>query len=174
MDKEQRVDPLVALAKSGVEEYVKYGRRYEVPDTLDPELSTKAGVFVCLKLGGDLRGCIGTIDPVEENIANEIVNNAVSAAFHDPRFFPVTEDELAELSYSVDVLNPAEPVELLNDLDPKVYGIIVTNGRKRGLLLPDLEGVDTVEDQVSIATRKAGIGPGEPVSIYRFTVTRHE
>ena len=122
---------------------------------------------------GRLRGCIGTILPVTESLAKEIIDNAVSAAVRDPRFDPVRPDELPWLELSVDVLEAPEPIGSPAELDVKRYGVIVTNGRRKGLLLPDLEGVDTVEDQIAIAKRKAGIGPNEPVELERFEVIRH-
>jgi len=136
-------------------------------------LQRKAGVFVSLKKHGSLRGCIGTISPVTKNIAMEIIRNAVSAGVEDPRFPPVREDELDELVYSVDVLGEPEPVADYSELDVKRYGVIVSSGRKRGLLLPDLEGVDTVEKQVEIARKKAGIYNNEKISLQRFEVVRH-
>jgi len=174
MSEQTQCDLLVALAKTAVEEYVRYGRKARTPATLTPEMAEQAGAFVCLKTRGHLRGCIGTVEAVEPSIASEIINNAISAAVRDPRFEPVRADELADLEYTVDILSAAEPVSGLDELDPKVYGVIVESGYKRGLLLPDLEGVDTVDEQVSIAMQKAGIRSGEDVCISRFTVTRHE
>lgn len=151
-------------------------RRGCAPDscTLDgSDLPDRAGCFVSLHSDGQLRGCIGTIAPVCDSLAEEIRRNAVEAATRDPRFPPVVPDELDALDIKVDVLHEPEPVDSLDDLDPKVYGVIVASGYRRGLLLPDLEGVDTVEDQVSIAMRKAGISPGEPICLERFRVDRH-
>jgi AmmeMemoRadiSam system protein A len=133
----------------------------------------KAGVFVSIHKGEDLRGCIGTIGPTEENIAKEIVQNAVSAATKDPRFPPVSPDELNELNYKVDVLTEPEPIQSPDQLDPKKYGVIVEAGWRRGLLLPDLEGVDSVDYQIEICRAKAGIGQKEPVKLYRFEVKRY-
>ena len=133
----------------------------------------RAGVFVSLKVNDELRGCIGTFEPTAKNIAAEIRKNALSAALHDPRFSPVTERELDDIIYSVDVLS--EP-ELINDpaqLDAKTYGVIVESRGRRGLLLPDLAGVDTVDEQIKIARRKGGIPEDAPISIWRFTVERH-
>jgi len=137
-------------------------------------VSNRAGVFVSLKLDGSLRGCIGTISPTTASIADEIIRNAISAGTEDPRFPPVSEDELPRLIYSVDVLGEAEKIESLDELDPVRYGVIVTKGHRRGLLLPNLEGVDTAEEQVSIALRKAGISPNENYQLERFEVVRHK
>jgi AmmeMemoRadiSam system protein A len=128
--------------------------------------------FVSLKKHGELRGCIGTLEPAELSLGLEIARNAHSAAFCDPRFHRVRPDELEALSCSVDVLSESEPCGL-RDLDPHVYGVIVSCGQRRGVLLPDLEGVNEVAQQVDIALQKAGIGPGEPYDIERFTVARY-
>ncbi len=165
--------PLVKLAKEAVENYVRHGRVVK-PKELMPEMQGRAGVFVSLKKRGELRGCIGTFLPTKENIAEEVVANAISSATHDPRFPPVVPDELGELEYSVDVLSEPEPVKDVRGLDPKKYGVIVECGYRRGLLLPDLEGVNTVEEQIRICRAKAGIAPDEPVKLYRFTVKRYK
>lgn len=167
-------DPFVALARATVEAYVKTGEVPPLPADLPDELAgRRAGAFVSLHERGELRGCIGTIAPTRRNLAEEVAANAVAACSQDPRFPPVRPDELDYLSYSVDVLGSPEPVSSLEELDPKRYGVIVTRGLKRGLLLPDLEGVDTVFDQVAIAKRKAGIAPGEDAKLERFEVVRH-
>jgi AmmeMemoRadiSam system protein A len=138
------------------------------------ELFTKrAGVFVSIKKDGELRGCIGTTSPVTDSIAAEILSNSVSAAARDPRFDPIDESELDSLTYSVDVLAEAEPIDGPDELDVKRYGVIVSRGGKRGLLLPDLDGVDTPEQQIDIARRKGGIGENEPYTLERFEVVRH-
>jgi AmmeMemoRadiSam system protein A len=137
-----------------------------------PFYRRRAACFVSLKRRGELRGCIGTLEPAEADLGAEIARNARSAAFHDPRFHRLRADELEGLTYSVDVLSPSAPCALV-DLDPAVYGVIVLAGFRRGVLLPDLQGVDTVEQQVDIALQKAGIGPGEPYTLERFTVTRY-
>ncbi len=131
-------------------------------------------MFVCLKIRGQLRGCIGTFQPTEPTIAHEAVRNAVSAATCDPRFSCVRADELDAIEYTVDVLTPPEKVASKSDLDPRRYGVIVQAGGRRGLLLPDLEGVDTADYQISIAMQKAGIPPGTPVELFRFEVKRYE
>lgn len=164
----------VQLARSSLEHYLRTGEILPLPDPVPEGMEGKAGVFVSLKKNGQLRGCIGTIEPLRENIASEIIYNAVAAGVEDPRFWPVELDELPEIEFSVDVLTTPEPVESIDDLDPKRYGIIVKSGRKTGLLLPDLEGVDTVEQQISIACQKAGISPGEKIELFRFEVIRYE
>lgn len=166
--------PLVKLAKDTIEQYIRERTVLPVRDEdLTPEMKEHAGVFVCLKVRGMLRGCIGTFEPAEKDVATEVVRNAVSAATCDPRFPCVRADELPELEYSVDVLTPPEKVAGPEDLDPKRYGVIVQAGSRRGLLLPDLEGVDTVAAQVGIAMKKAGIVHGTPVTLYRFEVKRY-
>jgi len=166
--------PLVALAKEAVERYIRSGDILTPPQhDLPAEFTRQAGVFVSLKIKGQLRGCIGTFQPTEPNVANEVVRNAISAATRDPRFTPVRDHELDSLEYSVDVLSPTEPIADKSQLDPKRYGVIVQAGGRRGLLLPDLEGVDTTEAQLDIAMRKAGIAPGAPVTLFRFEVKRY-
>jgi hypothetical protein len=166
--------PLVRLAKETVELYVRNKKVREVgKDELPPEFGEQAGVFVCLKVAGTLRGCIGTFQPTEPTIAQETVRNAVSAATCDPRFPCVSAEELGDIDYTVDVLTQPEPVADKSELDPRKYGVIVQAGGRRGLLLPDLEGVDTVEYQVAIAMQKAGIPPGTPVKLFRFEVKRY-
>jgi MEMO1 family protein len=166
--------PLVKLAKDTVELYVREGKALQVrEEDLTPEMKLQAGVFVCLKVRGMLRGCIGTFQPVESDVAHEVVRNAISAATCDPRFPAACIGELDTIEYSVDVLTPPERVKDSTELDPRRYGVIVQSGGRRGLLLPDLEGVDTVEYQISIAMQKAGIPPGTPVELSRFEVKRY-
>jgi len=167
-------DEYVKLARLSLETYVKTGERLKCPNGLPEEmLANKAGVFVSLKKDGRLRGCIGTVSPTTPSIADEIIRNAVSAGTEDPRFDPVTEDELPYLVYSVDVLEEPEPISSMEELDVKQYGVIVTKGNKRGLLLPNLEGINTPKQQVSIALQKAGISQYEKYSMERFKVVRH-
>ena len=166
--------PIVALAKRTVDNYVKTGKRIAPPKTLTPEMKERAGVFVSIHKLGDLRGCIGTFEPQERNVAEEVISNAISSATRDPRFEPVDEDELKDLDYSVDVLTEPEFVPDATHLDPKKYGVIVQAGWRRGLLLPDLEGVDTAALQIDICRQKGGIGPDEPVKLYRFEVKRYK
>ena len=136
-------------------------------------LHRRAGAFVSIHKQGRLRGCIGTIAPTRDSLAEEIIRNAVSAAMHDPRFEPIRPDELPWLEISVDVLGEPEDIASEAELDVKRYGVIVSRGHRRGLLLPDLDGVDTVRQQVDIARQKAGIGPHEKVALQRFRVVRH-
>lgn len=168
-------DPYVHLARISLETFVETGEYAKLPEDLSKEMTEqRAGVFVSLKKHGSLRGCIGTISPVTESIAAEIFKNAVSSAVEDPRFPPVIKEELEELIYSVDVLGEPEHIKSMEELDVKRYGVIVTSGRKRGLLLPNLEGVDTVEQQVEIAKKKAGIYQNEKFLMERFEVVRHK
>lgn len=167
-------DAFVRLARQTVEAYVREKETPPLPEGLPEEMTgRRAGVFVSLKLAGKLRGCIGTISAVTGSIAEEIVKNAVSACSEDPRFDPVQPDELERLTYSVDVLGPTERIDSAKQLDVKRYGVIVTSGYRKGLLLPNLEGVDTVEEQIKIAKRKAGIPEYERCRMERFEVVRH-
>ncbi|NLV74398.1 MAG: AmmeMemoRadiSam system protein A [Chloroflexi bacterium] len=163
---------LVQLARRTIERYIREHEVLAEPAELTPEMRERAGAFVSLHRGGQLRGCIGTIEPTRPNAAQEIIRNAISAAVHDPRFAPLRADELDSLEISVDLLGAAEPIESLDQLDPKRYGVIVSFGNRRGLLLPDLEGVDTPQYQVQIALQKAGIRPSERYQLKRFEVHR--
>jgi AmmeMemoRadiSam system protein A len=167
-------DGYVKLAWASLESYIRTGRILAVPDDLPEEMRiTKAGAFVSIHKQGKLRGCIGTILPTTGSVAEEIIQNAVSAATRDPRFSPVQEDELPFLEISVDVLGEPEEINSPDELDVKKFGVIVSSGRKKGLLLPDLDGVDSVEQQIGIARQKGGIRPDEPVRLQRFEVIRH-
>jgi len=163
----------VKLARASLQYYYRHNCIMPVPEDVPANFMVRAGVFVSLKKNGELRGCIGTFLPVQENVAMEIIINAISAATEDPRFYPVDAEELSELTISVDVLGAPEPAHSEDDLDPARYGIIVSNGSRRGLLLPMLDGVDTVAQQIAITRQKAGIGFNETIEIYRFTVTRY-
>lgn len=168
-------DPYVQLARLSVETFVKTGRPATLPEDVPEELlSQRAGAFVSLHERGELRGCIGTISATESSIALEIIRNGIHACSRDPRFEPVRENELDHIEYSVDVLGRAEAIQSPDELDPRRYGVIVTKGWKRGLLLPNLDGIDTVADQIAIAKRKAGIDPADDnVQLERFEVVRH-
>ena len=162
------------LAKKTIEEYILHGRMYEIDQDLSEELNREAGVFVTLKKNGDLRGCIGTIRPTQKNIAAEVQKNAISAAEHDPRFPAVSGDELNEIDYSVDIIGEMEKVDSKEELNPKKFGIMVKGGHQTGLLLPDLEGIDTIEKQINIARKKAGLSKDADIEIYRFEVKRYK
>ena len=163
------------IAARAIGSCVREGRlldAHEVAD-LEPGVEGSAGVFVCIKKDGDLRGCIGTFRPTRSDVVEEIIHNAAGSCTRDPRFYPVSPEELADLEVSVDILSPPEKVDDVSTLDPRRYGVIVQAGACVGLLLPDLEGVDDVETQLCIARQKAGIRVDEPVEIYRFTVDRY-
>ena len=169
------VDPYIELARRTINAYIKDKKIIEVPvDTPKELIENRSAVFVSLHKHGDLRGCIGTIVPTKESVAKEIISNAISAATRDNRFDPVSEDELDDLVINVDVLTIPENIDSKEELDPKRYGVIVTSGYKRGLLLPDLEGIDTVDEQIAISKRKGGITDNEPITLQRFEVIRHK
>jgi AmmeMemoRadiSam system protein A len=170
-ERRRQETPPVRWARLTLENYIRTGVRPELPAEMEELRSQRAGTFVSLKKNGQLRGCIGTIAPFYGDLAEEIARNAVSAGTEDPRFMPVEEGELNDLVYSVDILGEPEPATR-EQLDPGKYGVIVSQGRRRGLLLPDLEGVDTVEEQLVIALQKAGIKPSEDYQIQRFQVKR--
>lgn len=164
----------VNLAVESLRHYLAHGAPLPPPADVPREFARRAGVFVSFKKAGELRGCIGTIEPTRASLAEEIIYNAIAAGTQDPRFAPVTSEEIPYLDCSVDILGEPEPVEGLGQLDPVRYGVIVRKGWRTGLLLPDLEGVDTVEEQVAIAKQKAGIRPDDrDVELFRFTVTRY-
>lgn len=165
----------VGLAKEALFEYIKKGKVLSPP--LGPEhplMTKRAGVFVSLKKGGQLRGCMGTFLATKESVAEEIIENAILSAASDPRFPKVTKDELGVLDISVDIVSELTPVVSMSELNPKTHGVLVSSGGKRGLLLPNLQGVDTVEEQVRIAKSKAGITENEPFELFSFTVQREE
>ena len=170
----EKSDPYVRLARQSLESYIRDRKRISVPDGLPDEmLHTRAGAFVSIHKHGKLRGCIGTIEPTTGSVAQEIIRNAVSASTQDPRFDPITEDELKWLEINVDVLGKPEKITSMDELDVKRYGVIVSCGHRRGLLLPDLDGVDTPEQQVDIARQKGQIRKNEPYTLERFEVIRH-
>lgn len=176
-EKEKSPPAMAELARKSVEYYLAHKRLMPVPSRLPPELTQrKGGVFVSIKNAEDesLRGCIGTVEPCRGTLAEEIIHNAVDAAFRDPRFEPMAPRELGEVVFSVDVLSEPEKVDDPTGLDPQIDGVIVQSDRRRGLLLPAIQGVDRVEDQLEISLSKAGIAPNEPYEIYRFTVERYK
>lgn len=172
-----KAQALPELARLSVETFTREGSVVEAPDVADDSLlGQRAACFVSIKTNeGDLRGCIGTVEPTKATLAEELIHNAISAATRDPRFLPVAVSELPHLRYSVDVLSPPEPTRF-EELNPKTYGLIVEDGRgRRGLLLPDLEGIETAEQQLQLTARKAGIASGAAgdVKLYRFRVRRY-
>ena len=168
-------DEYVELAKAAIARYAEAETVLAIPQELpDSMRQNRAAVFVSIKKRGQLRGCIGTIIPCCECVAEEVIQNAISACSRDPRFPPVRENEIHDLSVSVDVLTEPEPVLSADELDPSRYGVIVSSGYRRGLLLPDLAGVDSVEDQLMIALQKGGIRTHEAYQMERFEVIRHE
>ena len=172
--KREQSDEYVRLARMAVEAYVGRRETIPVPDGLPEEmLSRQAGAFVSIHEHGELRGCIGTIGPTRDCLAEEIIGNAISASTRDPRFPSIRPEELPWLEISVDVLGEPEDIDSEDELDVRRYGVIVSSGRKRGLLLPDLDGVDTVSQQVDIAMRKGGIHRFEKYRLQRFEVIRH-
>ena len=169
------VDKYIELARLTIDEYIRNNKIYDIKNVKDEELlNKKEAVFVSIHKNGDLRGCIGTVIPTKRSVAEEIISNAISASTRDPRFPRVRIDELSSLEINVDELSESVIVKSLAELDPKKYGVIVTSGYKRGLLLPDLEGVDTVEEQLSIAKRKGDITDNDDITIEKFTVIRHK
>ena len=167
-------DSYVRLARETIEKYISRRERNTVPGWAPAEMTErKAGVFVSIHKDGRLRGCIGTILPVRRSVAEEIISNAVSAATGDPRFDPVRPEELDRLEINVDVLSTPERIESRDELDVKRYGVIVSSGSRRGVLLPDLDGIDTVDEQIDIAMRKGGISPRDSITLERFEVIRH-
>jgi AmmeMemoRadiSam system protein A len=168
--------PLVALAAEAVEAFVRDRRIIAPPTDLferHPQAARRAGAFVCLKARGLLRGCIGTTEPTRETLAVEIIENAVAAATRDPRFAPVGLEELFQLAVTVDVLSEPEPVADAAQLDHRRYGVIVRAGARRGVLLPDIEHIESVREQLETARQKAGIEPHETIELFRFEVMRY-
>ncbi|MEY8001338.1 AmmeMemoRadiSam system protein A [Clostridium sp. Mt-5] len=173
-EKKKIEDPYVRLARESLTYYLDHGQYLKTPAYVTTEMkNSKRGVFVSMKKEGRLRGCIGTIFSATENTAEEIIKNAVSAGMHDPRFMPVRKEELEDIDFSVDVLTRPEKA-LREELDPEKYGVIVTKGSRCGLLLPDLEGVDTVDKQLQIVLEKGDISPDEEYTIEKFQVIRHK
>ncbi len=169
------MDQYSKLASDSLKYYLEHQKYLKVPEGLPSEmLDKRAGVFVTLEKAGQLRGCIGTIEGVTASVAEEIIRNAVSAGLSDPRFYQVSKNEFPTLEISVDVLGESFPVTDRSILDAKRYGVIVSLGGRRGLLLPNLEGVDTPEEQIDIALQKAGISPKEEYELDAFEVVRHK
>ncbi len=164
--------PYVSLAQESIHHYLNYSEKLSCPNPLSKDLESRSGAFVSIKKLKQLRGCIGTLEPCEPNLAMEIIENALKAALHDPRFSPVTPEELQDLTYSIDVVRPLEKISDVSELDPDIYGLVVRNNGKQGVLLPDLEGVNSTEEQIQICRAKGKIPGDEPVEMYRFKVDR--
>jgi len=173
-EKRNSEDAYQELARASLEHVIETGKMLPIPSGLPEEmLDEQAGVFVSIHKNGMLRGCIGTILPTTESAAEEIIQNAVSAGLSDNRFDPVSISELPYLEYKVDILSPPEKISGPDQLDVKRYGVIVKNGGRRGLLLPNLDGIDSISAQIAIAKSKAGISESDPVELERFEVVRH-
>lgn len=164
--------PYISLAQESVHHYLNHRRKLSCPDPLSNDLKSRSGAFVSIKKLKQLRGCIGTLEPCEPNLAMEIIENSLKAALHDPRFSPVTAEELQDLTYSIDVVSPLEKVSTLEELDHDIYGLVVRSNGKQGVLLPDLEGVDSTEEQIQICRTKGKISENEHIEMYRFKVDR--
>ena len=165
--------PYIALAHESIEHYLNHHEKLPCPDPLCEAMKSPSGTFVSIKKFKQLRGCIGTLEPSEPNLAMEIIENSLKAALHDPRFSPVTVEELPDLTYSVDVIRPLEKISSIKELDPAIYGLVIRSNGKQGVLLPDLEGVESTEEQIRICRTKAKISEDNPVEMYRFQVQRY-
>jgi len=172
------MDPYTNLAKSAVEDYIKDDKIIGPPKNFLPSefLSKKAGCFVTILENGNLKGCIGTYQPTRKNIAQEIIHNAIAAATEDYRFDSITENNLDNLSYEVYILEEPQLIKDTSELDPKKYGVLVkSDSGKSGLLLPDLEGLDTTKKQLKAVYNKAGINPDtENMQIYKFAAKKYK
>jgi len=164
--------PYVSLARESIHHYLSHHEKLSCPSPLSNDLKSRSGAFVSIKKLHQLRGCIGTLEPCEPSLAMEIIENALKAALHDPRFSPITSDELQDLTYSIDVVRPMEKVSNASELDHKVYGLVVKSNGKQGVLLPDLEGVESIEEQIQICRGKGRIPDDAPIEMHRFRVER--
>ncbi len=170
---ETHTHPYVALAVQSIRHYLEHGVPLPCPENLTDDFVQPKGAFVSIKNGIELRGCVGELSPSHDNLAIEIIQNAISAASRDPRFSPISKDEIANLTFSVDVLTPLEKVTDMSQLDSKKFGLTVAYGDKQGVLLPDLEGIDSVAEQLRICLKKGGIGVSESYEMHRFEVQRY-
>jgi AmmeMemoRadiSam system protein A len=166
--------PLIKLALQSIITYLETGQVLPTPSNLPPEMQQPAAVFVTLHApGGELRGCRGTLTPTEPTLADAVINTAVASAVDDPRFPPMTPPELAGLEIKIDVLSPLERVTDIDQLDEKIYGVVIQSGKRRAVLLPDIAAINSVARQLEMVRRKAQLGPDEPADLFRFTVTRY-
>jgi AmmeMemoRadiSam system protein A len=167
--------PFIALAHKAIKTYLETGQIISPPTPLPKDMAEPGAVFVSLHTAnGQLRGCRGTITPTRPTLAEAIIHTAISSATNDPRFIPMVISEMEGLQIKVDVLSPLEPVSDINTLDEKIYGVLIRSGERQAVLLPDIAAVDSVSRQLELVRRKAGIAPGEPVKLYRFTVIRYQ
>ena len=164
--------PCVSLAQESIHHYLSHHEKLSCPDPLSSDLTSRSGAFVSIKKLQQLRGCIGTLEPCEPNLAMEIIENALKAALHDPRFSPIITEEFQDLTFSIDVVRPLEKIPDASELDPKVYGLVVRSNGKQGVLLPDLEGVNSTAEQIQICLSKGRIADADPIEMYRFKVER--
>lgn len=164
--------PYILLAQQSIQHYLSHQTKLPCPNSLSQDLKSRSGAFVSIKKRDQLRGCIGTLEPCETNLAEEIIENALKAALHDPRFSPITTEELQDLTYSIDVVRPLEKISDVSELDPKIYGLVVRCDHRQGVLLPDLEGVHSPEKQIQICLSKGRIPEDATVEMYRFKVER--
>ncbi len=165
--------PLVQLARDAIRYHLEFRKSLVVSSDLKSKFSAPTGVFVTLFLNEALRGCVGSLQPQTNTLAQEVVRNAVLAGFNDPRYDPVSKKDIEKLDIHIEAITPSEPVEDLSTLDPEVDGLIVRSGKKQGVLLPAIEGVDTVEQQIKICRSKGKIKSSESVTYFRFRVEQH-
>ena len=170
------IHPYVKLAAQAVHYFLSAGNHLPCPSPISSSMEDQAGVFVSIKIKKNhkLRGCIGTVTPSQDNLAKEIIRNAVNAATRDPRFKAITREELGELLFSVDVLTPLEAIDGPDQLNPQRYGLSIRSGNQQGILLPDLKGVDTTKKQIEICLKKASISKNSRYQMYRFEVERYD
>ena len=174
-EKAEKADVYVRLARQAIETYIATKRVMKLSETFDPNITKrKAGVFVTIRRDGELRGCIGTIKAKKKCVGEEIIANAIAAACKDERFEPLQPDQLDNLIISVDVIQNLIPILGVADLDSQLYGVMVEWQDHHAVLLPNLPGIDTPEQQISVAKRKAGIDEDEEITLYRFEVKRHQ
>ena len=171
----EKEDEYVKIARSAIEELILNDKKYEIAEDVSKELTeNKAGVFVTIKVGKQLRGCIGTLEPEKDNIAEEIIQNAMNAAANDPRFSHISKEELDRMEIIVDVIGEFEEIFSEDMLNVHKYGVMISKGRKKGFLLPNQAGLETTEQQVVIAKQSAGLRPRDKSKMERFEVVRHQ
>jgi AmmeMemoRadiSam system protein A len=167
-DTQKVVLDIQALGRHAIDTYLRTHQLIQPPEPIPVELQAPSAVFVTLRKHGELRGCVGSVRPTEATAAHELIRYAVASAVRDPRFDPVRLDEVSALTIKVQLLDPPEPVTDIAGLDPHTYGVIVRHRDRQALLLPDIEGIDTSEQQVLAACQKAGIDRRAPLELERF------